>query len=184
MRFGFCPWLLVAIVVGSVQPASAQNRTGLVGDLLKDLNEVEAKLMGLARAMPPDSYSWRPSKDVRSTAEVFMHVAADNYFMPAVLGTAAPTETGITKEYKTAAAFEKKTLARDALVAEVEKSFGFLKQALTATTDAKLDGPIDVFGQKTTARGLWIITVTHLHEHLGQLIAYARSNNVTPPWSK
>jgi hypothetical protein len=27
-------------------------------------------------------------------------------------------------------------------------------------------------------------TVTHLHEHLGQLIAYARSNKVTPPWSK
>ena len=24
----------------------------------------------------------------------------------------------------------------------------------------------------------------HLHEHLGQLIAYARSNNIAPPWSR
>ena len=38
--------------------------------------------------------------------------------------------------------------------------------------------------QKNTTRGVWIVTATHLHEHLGQLIAYARSNNVTPPWSK
>jgi hypothetical protein len=29
-----------------------------------------------------------------------------------------------------------------------------------------------------------LATVTHLHEHLGQLIAYARSNNVEPPWSR
>jgi len=41
-----------------------------------------------------------------------------------------------------------------------------------------------MFGQKSTNRRLWITTTTHLHEHLGQLIAYARSNNVTPPWSK
>jgi hypothetical protein len=30
----------------------------------------------------------------------------------------------------------------------------------------------------------WISATTHLHEHLGQLIAYARPNKVTPPWSK
>jgi hypothetical protein len=43
---------------------------------------------------------------------------------------------------------------------------------------------VEVFGQKNTTRGMWILAVTHLHEHLGQLIAYARSNNVVPPWSK
>jgi hypothetical protein len=28
-----------------------------------------------------------------------------------------------------------------------------------------------------------LIVVTHAHEHLGQAIAYARSNGITPPWS-
>jgi hypothetical protein len=55
---------------------------------------------------------------------------------------------------------------------------------MNGVSDAKLAEPLDVFGQKTTHRRLWISTATHLHEHLGQLIAYARSNNVTPPWSK
>jgi hypothetical protein len=38
--------------------------------------------------------------------------------------------------------------------------------------------------RKVTNRSLWISTATHLHEHLGQLIAYARSNKITPPWSR
>ena len=113
-----------------------------------------------------------------------MHIAADNYFFPAVMGVAAPAETGITKEYPTAAAFEKKVLGRDALIAELQKSFDFLRSTMTAVPAAKMDEPVTMFGQKTTNRGVWIWRSRHLHEHLGQLIAYARSNNVTPPWSK
>ena len=73
---------------------------------------------------------------------------------------------------------------RAAVLAELTKSFEFLKSSLSSTTDAQLGAALDVFGQKSTTRGLWITTATHLHEHLGQLIAYARSNKVTPPWSK
>jgi hypothetical protein len=100
------------------------------------------------------------------------------------MGTPAPAESGITKEYDTTVAFEKRKLSRDAIIAELEKSFAFLKSAMTAMPDANLNQPLEVFGQKNTNRGMWIMTATHLHEHLGQLIAYARSNNVTPPWSK
>ena len=71
-----------------------------------------------------------------------------------------------------------------AVIAELEKSFAFLRTAMISTTDAQLNTAMDVFGRKSTARGLWIATAIHLHEHLGQLIAYARSNNVTPPWSE
>jgi hypothetical protein len=101
------------------------------------------------------------------------------------MGVNAPAETGILgKEYKTAVAFEQKKATPEQIVAELDKSFAFLKKALTDTPDGKLDAPLDVFGQKTNLRSLWLMTTTHLHEHLGQLIAYARSNNVTPPWSK
>jgi hypothetical protein len=114
-----------------------------------------------------------------------MHVAADNYFMPAAMGMAAPPETGINgKDYKTAAAFEQKKMTRDQVIAEVEKSFAFLEKTMNDTPDAKLDSSITMFGQTNTLRGAWVGTATHLHEHLGQLIAYARSNNVVPPWSK
>ena len=164
--------------------AAAQARQGVIGELLKDVTDVETKVIGLAKAMPESAWAWRPSAGARTTSEVFLHIAADNYFLPVILGIAAPAETGITKEYKTAAAFEKKSMGRDAVMAELQKSFAFLKKSLTETPDAKLDAAVDMFGQKSTTRGVWITTTTHLHEHLGQLIAYARSNNVVPPWSK
>jgi uncharacterized damage-inducible protein DinB len=176
---------LIALLLASTLPLGAQTREGLMGDLVRDVSQVETKILDLARAMPAAAYDWRPGKGVRSTGEVFIHVAADNYFLPAAMGTSAPAETGINgKDYKTVAAFEKRTLTRDQIIAELEKSFAFLKKSLSDMPDGKLEAPLDVFGQKMTNRGLWISTATHLHEHLGQLIAYARSNNVTPPWSK
>jgi uncharacterized damage-inducible protein DinB len=184
MRLTIRLFVLAAAVLTLAQPLAAQTREGVMGDLIRDIAQVETKVMGLAKAMPAAAHDWRPAKGVRSTGEVFLHIAADNYFLPVLMGMPAPAETGITKEYSTAAAFEKKAMSRDAVVAELEKSFAFLKTSMTATPDAKLDAPLDVFGQKSTTRGLWITTATHLHEHLGQLIAYARSNNVTPPWSK
>ncbi len=174
-----------ALMLMLASPLGAQTREGLMGDLVKDITEVQTKIVGLAKAMPAASYDWRPSKTVRSTGETLMHIAADNYLLPAMMGIAPPAETGINgKEYKTAVAFEKRTVTRDQIIAELEKSFAFLTTSMTSFPDAKLDAPLDVFGQKSTGRGMWITTATHLHEHLGQLIAYARSNNVTPPWSK
>jgi uncharacterized damage-inducible protein DinB len=167
-----------------VAPASAQTRGGVMGELIKDVNEVEKKLTDLAKAMPASADDWRPGKGVRSTAETLLHIAADNYFIPALVGAAPPPETGVTKDYKTAVAFEKKAMPRDAALAELQKSFAFLRQAMNATTDAQLETQVDLFGQKNSTRGVWILATGHLHEHLGQLIAYARSNNIVPPWSK
>lgn len=174
----------IAALLSLSLPVAAQTRDGVMGELLKDVGDLEKKVMALANAIPESAYAWTPGPGVRSTGEVFKHIAADNYFMPVLLDKPAPKETGITKDYKTTLAFEKRPMDRAALLAELEKSFAFLRSSMNSTTDAQLSAPMDVFGQKSTARGLWISTATHLHEHLGQLIAYARSNKVTPPWSK
>ena len=176
--------VIAAAAVIAALPAAAQTRDGVMGELTKDIAQVEKKVLALANAMPETAYAWRPGPGVRSAGEVFQHIAADNYFLPALLGIPAPKETGITKEFKTAQAFEKRPMDKAAVIAELTKSFEFLRTSMNATTDAQLGTAIDLFGQKATARGLWITTATHLHEHLGQLIAYARSNQLTPPWSK
>lgn len=176
--------LLIALMFAFAAPLRAQTSEGLMGDLLEDLGQVQAKIVGLAKAMPATAFDWRPGEGVRSTGETLAHVAADNYFIPAALGIAPPAETAINKDYQSTLAFEKRAMTRDQVIAELEKSFGFLKQSMTGFPAARLDATIDAFGQKMTNRGLWIAAITHLHEHLGQLIAYARSNKVTPPWSK
>ena len=180
--------LILAGLVTFSRPLAGQgtapSRTGVMGELLEDIGGAEKKIVALANAMPESAYAWRPQAGVRSVGEVFQHIASDNYFLPVLLGKMPPKETGITKDDKTAEAFEKRPMNKAAVVAELEKSFAFLRTSMNATTDAQLDTAIDMFGEKSTARGLWINAATHMHEHLGQLIAYARSNKVTPPWSK
>jgi uncharacterized damage-inducible protein DinB len=191
MRPSFRPVLLAAaLVAAAALPAAAQQAAGapqpgnVTADLLTDVGQVEQKVVALARAMPVDKYDWRPGQGVRSVGEVFLHVAADNYLLASILGFPADPATGIkADDYKTAMTFEQRKLGKDAIVAELEKSFAHLKKGLSGTPSAKLGDKVSLFGQQFTVQQTWIMTTTHLHEHLGQLIAYARTNGVKPPWS-
>ena len=187
LRFALAALLVVASAssMAAQQPAPASaTPTGLVADLLRDIGQVERKMIGLAKAVPADKYGWRPGAGVRSVGDLVMHVTADNHFFPAILGTPADPATGITAEFKTAQAFEQRKLSRDSAIVELERSFAFLKKSLAATPEAKLTGKVSMFGQQFTVQQAWLLATVHLHEHLGQFIAYARSNGVTPPWSQ
>jgi uncharacterized damage-inducible protein DinB len=177
--------LNVALVLACAAQAAAQSSGGIMADLLSDVSETEKKFVDLAKAIPAAKYDWRPGVGVRSVGEVFRHVASDNYLIPAALGFAADPATGIKGEdYKTAMAFEAKKSTKEATIADLEKSFASLKKNMQATPSAKLGDPVKMFGQPFTMQRAWVLGTTHLHEHLGQLIAYARTNNVKPPWSQ
>jgi uncharacterized damage-inducible protein DinB len=182
-----CRSLLFAatfVVVGSLP--SAGQTASVTADLVSDVTGAEKKFLDLARAIPAEKYDWRPgSPPVRTVAEVLLHLAADNYWMPAAVGFQPDASTGIKGgDYSTAEAFEKRRAGKDQIVAELETSFGFLKKAISSTPAAKLGDQATMFGMKVTLQQSWIMAVTHLHEHLGQLIAYARMNGIKPPWSK
>jgi len=177
-----CAALVAPATAQAQAQAQGQAQSGLMGDLLKDVSEAKGKIVGLAKALPEAAWDWRPGSGVRSTKEVFVHLTGDNYFIPVGAGSTAPAATGIGEDYKTVEAFEKRTRTREQVIAELDASFAFLEQQMAATTDAKLATASK--WPKTSTRQLWLAATTHLHEHLGQLIAYARSNKVTPPWSK
>ena len=179
--------LLSPAPAAAQQPAAAPAPASatLGADLLADIDDVEKKILGLARAIPADKYGWRPGQGVRSVSEVLMHVAADNYLLPALVGHAPDPATGIRgDDYKTAQAFERRTLDRDATLATLERSFAHLRSSLTGTPAARFAEPVSLFGQPSTVQRTWILTAAHLHEHLGQLIAYARINGIAPPWAR
>jgi uncharacterized damage-inducible protein DinB len=179
--------VLPALATLAALTLSAEAQHGpstIVADLRTDVEEVEKKILDLARAIPEDKYSWRPAPGVRSISEVLVHIAADNYLIPAMIGFPADPATGVKgDDYKTAVAFEKRTMSKAAAIAELEKSFAFVKKSMTDTPDARLNQAVTVFGSSSTPQKVWVMGTTHLHEHLGQLIAYARSNGVKPPWS-
>ncbi len=172
-----------ALALACALPAAAQSAS-VMSDLTSDVADAEKKFVALAKAIPAEKYDWRPGTGVRSVNEVLRHVASDNYLIPAALGYAADSATGIKgDDYKTAQAFENRKTSKDQTIADLEKSFASLKQNMQKTTAAKLGDSVKLFGQPFTMQKAWVLGTTHLHEHLGQLIAYARVNGVKPPWS-
>ena len=168
-----------------VQPAAVSSKAPATQALLRDLGQAEQKLLGLAEAIPEDKWGWRPAEGVRSVGEVVMHVAADNYFIPVFAGAAAPAATGIKAgDYPSVQAYERRQASKAEAVQAMRESFAHVKQVMSGTDQAFLARELDVFGAKMSGLDLWVLTTTHLHEHLGQLIAYARSNGVVPPWSR
>jgi uncharacterized damage-inducible protein DinB len=172
--------LILALALALAAPLPAQ---GFMASMHNDVNQVEQKIVALAKAMPESTYAWRPAPDVRTAGEVLLHVAADNYLIPVYMGKAAPAATGITGEYSTSVTYEKRKLNKAQIVAELEASFKHLHEAMGLTTDANANEQMKFFGSDVSRQRAMIGTVTHLHEHLGQMIAYARSVGVKPPWS-
>ena len=148
--------------------------TGFRAEFLRDLDDVQKKIIDLATAMPAEKYSWRPAQGVRSISEVYMHIAGGNYYLASFVGAKMP-------------AFDTQHLEqvtdKQRVLAELKRSFDHIRTAITTTSDADLDKPILMFGNHTTIRGGFLTALNHLHEHLGQSIAYARMNGVVPPWS-
>jgi uncharacterized damage-inducible protein DinB len=152
---------------------NAPKPSGFTAEFLANMEETEAKLMELAESTPAEKYAWRPGPGVRSIGEVYMHIAGSNYFLATFLGVDAP---------KRSADLEKTVTKKADVIAELRRSFDHIRQAALSTTD--LEKSVKMFGKTTTRRGVLLTVVTHLHEHLGQSIAYARMNGVVPPWSR
>ena len=174
-RFAAVLALLLFPLLGFAQSPKAQAIKGFRAEFLASLDEVEEKYAELAEQVPADRYGWRPAPDVRSIAEVYTHVAGANYFLATFAGVKTPA---------TMPADIEKITDKQRIVKELTKSFEHVRAAIKRSSDADLEKSVKLFGTATSRRGVYMTIMNHLHEHLGQSIAYARMNGVIPPWSR
>ncbi len=174
--------LTLALAVCTLAPAFAKAPqqtakpvtapTGFRAEFLMNLDDVQEKILSLAEATPADKFAWRPAPGVRSISEVYMHIAASNYFLATFVGVPAPKSNGDIEM----------TITKKAdVIAELKRSFDHLRSAANGVSD--LEKPVKMFGNTTSYRGVMLTMLSHLHEHLGQSVAYGRMNGVVPPWS-
>ena len=179
-----CSALLLGLVLAS--PAQAQTSAPMTKEaaaavkaaFIADLDVLQGKFVGLAEAFPQDKYSWRPMEGVRSVSEVLLLAASEGYaFVPTSFGGKA----GATREEMTAM----RTLTDKAKIVEhLNKAFAHAKSELQAMDPAQMTGKRQVMGENRNAIETAFAIGGDLHEHLGQMIAYARTNHIVPPWSK
>ena len=181
----------VALAIAFTHPAhplAAQSATRATNGptdvkkaFLADLNNAHAKFLALANAFPADKYSWSPEKGVRSVGAVFLHVASE-YYLYAPMAYGAKPSSVVANTDDALAKFEANP-TKEAVIKHLNDSYAYAKATL-APVDPAAVGSVAWFGQQATITQTTIGMTDDLHEHLGQLIAYARMNGITPPWSK
>jgi hypothetical protein len=179
---------LGAAVLIAAAPSSAsaqdvmtkESVAALKSSFVADLENLHTKFLGLANEFPQDKYSWKPMEGVRSVSEVLMLAAMEGYsFIPNSFG-AKPADLGSKDEVA-----KLRTLSDKAQVIDhLNKGFAHAKKELEALDPATLTGKRTLFGKERSTADITLLVGGDLHEHLGQLIAYARMNQIVPPWSK
>ena len=166
-QYGVCALAAALIVpMAQAQPAGMQAAFG------KDAGTLSDQFTGLARVMS-GKYAWKPGQGVRSAGDVFNLIVRENGILVGVLS--GTPNTG----------------ARPAPITDPEKlqealkaSYVDLQKAITGLSGNDLQTPVKLFGSDMTKQDALMHVLEDQHEHLGQSIAYARSNGVVPPWSK
>ena len=142
--------------------------------LSKEAGTLSDKFAGLSRVMA-GKYDWKPGEGVRSVGDVFNLIVRENGLLAATLTGACAGQGGGPG----APVVEPEKL-QDAL----KTSYAHLQKVIDGLSDADLKAPVKLFGKDFTKEGAVRYLFADQHEHLGQSIAYARSNGVVPPWSK
>ncbi len=180
MRISGWRTALVVAILGAAAPGSQASETtpppeeGFRAELLTDLSRLEQKLLGLAEAIPGEHYDWRPAANVRTVGEVFRHASVSTFRILQAL----EIEPAVDLE-----SLESVT-EKEELIEGLRSSVELLRHTVLATTDSELQTSASFFGRTWTRRALFYLAATHMHEHLGQSIAYARSLEIAPPWSE
>jgi len=113
-------------------------------------------------------------------SEVLMLAAMEGYtFIPSSFG-AKNADLGSREEMG-----KLRTITDKAQIIEhINKGFAHAKKELEALDASTLTGKRKVMGRDLAVTDIALAIGGDLHEHLGQMIAYARMNHIVPPWSK
>ena len=167
----FCLWALLSAPTLLAQTAPEGIWQGYDGEW----RHVSRQLIALAEATPAEKFAWRPAPGVRSTSEVYMHIALANFYLLSVTGPKMPEDM---KE-----GLETSVTSKAEVIKWLKRSLEAVKEAHLAAKPEDMKRKVTVAKREATVDGMYLRILLHNNEHMGQLIAYARMTGVKPPWS-
>ncbi|MGB5286997.1 MAG: DinB family protein [Ignavibacteriaceae bacterium] len=183
--FPLISFFILVLTLGFVPASNPSDEPAFVKEFVGQMDYVEGQLTQLAEAMPEDSYGWSPGEGVRSVGQIYLHVAFGNYGFVTMSGGKVPEDIGYVPDPSKINEWDTQTTDKTEIIAIMKRSFDVLRETAKNFSQDDLDNKeIEFFGWKFSLRNFLVTGIAHCHEHLGQGIAYARMNGVTPPWSK
>lgn len=165
-------YVVCALAAAVMVPLAHAQPAGIKAAFGKDAGTLSDKFSGLARVMT-GKYDWKPGQGVRSVGDVFNLIVRENGMLAGAL-SGAPN-TGAKPEPIT---------DPEKMQEALKASYANLQKAIAGLSDNDLQTQVKLFGRDMTKQDALMHILEDQHEHLGQSIAYARSNGVVPPWSK
>ena len=167
-------WMLASPAAS--EDAGEAPAKGYDASFLQDFDRVCGKLLQLAEAIPAEKYAWRPTPEVRSVSEVFIHVALANGFLSnRAAGIEPPAGLGRESEAEITEKAE--------VIAILKTSQDHVRRAVAAR-NGDFQEEVEFFWGPAPVRDVFLQMAAHSHEHLGQMIAYTRMLGLVPPWSR
>ena len=178
----------VALAIGG--PAFAQATKPLPQRSIAEavdswVTNTEREVVAAADAMPPEKYAFAPLTTmgdfagVRTFAQQVKHLAADNYWMAALM----MEEQGSPEMSRETGRDSVKTKAQ--VMTYLRGSFAALHAAVGTITAAnvvtRIASPSD---WQVTRVSFAIDAIAHSYNHYGQMVEYLRMNGIVPPGSR
>ena len=151
---------------GMPNPTTASNPLTTTLSIFR--SNMQDKIMKSADAMPESKYTYRPTKDVRSFAEILNHVADISYTLCSnVKGEANPVSPTAK-------------VSKAEIMAYLKGSFDYCDGVYSGFTDAHLNDPADFWGARTNK--MFVLTQVGNHDalHYGNLVTYLHLNGLMP----
>jgi len=146
-------------------------------ETVADLEQMRDKFLSLGEAFPEDTWDWQPMEGTRSIRDVMVLMVAEGNIFPSMWGATPPSSTadGMRDEIARVTAMDKAGVMR-----EMQSPLNYMVEAARSMTPPDRAAPAEWFGTPTTATGVVTHAIIDMHEHLGQSIAHARTNQIVP----
>ena len=130
-------------------------------------------ILGSVDKVPEEMWSYQPTKEVRTFAQLFAHVADGQYEFCGVAAEGKVVNKNIEKSQTTKAG----------IAAALKDAFAYCDAAYGKMTDANAADMVTLFGMKLTKLGAMDFNTAHTMEHYGNLVTYMRLKGIVPPSS-
>jgi uncharacterized damage-inducible protein DinB len=167
--------LLCGLALAQAAAAQGTASTAMTESLKGPYGTVQGYVTRAADQVPEALYAYKPTPDVRSLGQLFVHVAdANQMFCSAVLGQPAPGGSA-----------EKTATAKAAIQKALAESFVVCDRAFASVNDATGAAALTILnGLQSTKLGVLSLTTAHQFEHYGNIVTYMRLNKMVPPSSQ
>jgi uncharacterized damage-inducible protein DinB len=167
--------LLTAVVLFAAAASAQDTPANPLVTVSKNIFAISKNdVLGSVAKIPDDLWSYQPTKDVRTVAQLFAHIADAQYEFCGLITEGKSVSKDIEKTKKTKAE----------IVPALNDAFAYCESAYASMTDADAAQLVSFFNMKITKLGAMDFNIAHNMEHYGNLVTYMRIKGIVPPSSE